>query len=212
MANTLKTAPAPASRSNQILRILLWVLIGGLSLKFIFSNVLHYYKLDAESMGRWFDYKWMLIAHISGGTLALVMGPFQFWKRFRQRNLKIHRWMGMAYLIGILVAVIASTSLSWTSAVKVDLGWAIGLQSLALAWFVTTGMAYRLIRLRRIERHREWMVRSYVVTLAFVSFRILNDYVAPSIGSSIELSTAILWVSWAIPLLVVEVVFGWNKR
>jgi Predicted membrane protein (DUF2306) len=42
---------------------------------------------------------------------------------------------------------------------------------LCVAWVVTTGMALYAIRERRIEQHREWMLRSYTVTFAFVTYR-----------------------------------------
>ncbi|MFX9101200.1 DUF2306 domain-containing protein, partial [Acinetobacter baumannii] len=46
-----------------------------------------------------------------------------------------------------------------------------GLLGLAGAWLVTTSMALWSIHRRAIEQHREWMLRSYVVTFAFVDFR-----------------------------------------
>jgi uncharacterized membrane protein YozB (DUF420 family) len=30
------------------------------------------------------------------------------------------------------------------------------------------------VRRRKIEQHKEWMIRSYVVTLAFLTFRVLD--------------------------------------
>src|SRR4051794_6103749 len=40
--------------------------------------------------------------HIIGAVLALGLGPFQFLTRLRSRHLKLHRWMGRLYLLGIL--------------------------------------------------------------------------------------------------------------
>ncbi len=37
-------------------------------------------------------------------------------------------------------------------------------------------MAYYSIRHGLVELHKEWMIRAYVVTFAFVFFRILSDY------------------------------------
>ncbi len=79
--------------------------------------------------------------------------------------------MGFGYLAGVLIGAAAAFYLSFTT----PLGWVFGsgLFALAIAWTVTTGMAFRAINSRAIVQHREWMIRSYVVTLAFVFFRIV---------------------------------------
>ena len=43
--------------------------------------------------------------------------------------------------------------------------------------FITTGMALYSIRTQRVEQHREWMLRSYVVTFAFVTYRLGENLV-----------------------------------
>jgi hypothetical protein len=83
--------------------------------------------------------------------------------------------------------------------------YAAGLFMLGSAWVLTTGMAYAAIRKRAIERHREWMLRSYTVTFAFVLFRLVDQllihwHVAPA--DQIDAMTA--WACWSVPLLLVE--------
>ena len=108
---------------------------------------------------------------ILGALIALIIGPFQFWKGFRDRYMITHRWMGRIYLIAILIGSIASTYLAWTSALQIHWTWALALQGLAFAWIITSGMAYFSVRRKRIQEHREWMIRSYAVTFAFITFR-----------------------------------------
>ena len=68
-------------------------------------------------------------------------------------------------------------------------------------------MAYYAILKRRIPIHKEWMVRAYVVTFAFVTFRLLHDYNPLSrLQPENDLSITLIWASWAIPLLVAEVI------
>jgi predicted membrane protein DUF2306 len=74
-----------------------------------------------------------------------------------------------------------------------------------VAWTITTGMAYIAIRGGVIEQHREWMIRSYVVTLAFVFFRLFVAVLKGfHIGEPLERYKAAAWVCWAVPLLVTE--------
>jgi hypothetical protein len=79
---------------------------------------------------------------------------------------------------------------------------------LALAWLVTTGMAYYTIRKRLVSLHKEWMIRSYIVTFAFVTFRFLQDYSPLSrVRPEGDRDTTIAWACWVVPLAIAEMVF-----
>ena len=65
--------------------------------------------------------------------------------------------------------------MSLTVAPNVNAAWSISLFFLAFPWLVSVLMAYRAVRLKRISQHREWMIRSYVITFAFVLFRFLDE-------------------------------------
>jgi uncharacterized membrane protein len=137
--------------------------------------------------------------------VALLIGPFQFSRWLRQRYLRLHRIMGRVYLIAIVCGAIGALALSITT--PDGRPWSIGLQGLILAWVTTAGMAYYAIRQRQIQVHQEWMVRSYVVTFAFVTFRFLYDVPPMSrLGSVNERSITYIWACWAVPLLATEVI------
>jgi hypothetical protein len=182
--------------------------------KFVIHDAIPYFGFNKEIFGRYWNYKWPLIGHISGGLLALVIGPFQFWKAFRNKNIFIHRWMGRTYLTAILIGTFCSTYLAWTSAIRVNFSWALGLQGLAFAWITTASMAFISVMRRRIQQHKEWMIRSYVVTFAFVTFRWLNDLpVAIKLMDKFEeRGPTIIWLCWTIPLLITEIVLSWKKK
>ena len=143
--------------------------------------------------------------HITGGMVALLIGPWQFWTGFRARYFRAHRLMGKIFLGAVAVGSIGA----FRMAVGTTFGWAFGLAliMLAAAWVTTAGMAYLAIRRGLVQIHKEWMVRAYVVTFAFVIFRVLNDY-----GPSSKLEPAgdriitIGWVCWVVPLMVTEVI------
>ncbi|VAV86192.1 hypothetical protein MNBD_BACTEROID02-228 [hydrothermal vent metagenome] len=198
-------------KSYLITAIWLGVLIFGA--KFVIKDALPYFGFDPEVFGRFLEYKWALIGHVSGGLLAITIGPFQFWKAFRTKYNKIHRTLGIIYLVAIVIASLSATYLSWTSALAVHWTWAISLQGLAFVWISTVAMAYRAVRLHRYKIHREWMIRSYVVTFGFVTFRWLNELaVSYELGNFIERGPTLIWVCWAIPLFITEMVLQWNKK
>lgn len=182
--------------------------------KFVINDALPYFGFDKETFGHYWDYKWPLIGHISGGLLALAIGPFQFSTTFRNKFMTTHRWLGRIYLTAILIGTISSTYLAWTSAIRVNFSWAFGLQGLAFAWITTASMAYISVMRGRIIQHKEWMIRSYVVTFAFVTFRWLTDLpIAYQLMEKFEeRGPTIIWLSWTIPLLLTEVVLSWKKK
>jgi Predicted membrane protein (DUF2306) len=89
---------------------------------------------------------------------------------------------------------------------------ASGLFGLAVAWTITTGVAYIAIRRRLFELHREWMIRSYVVTLAFVFFRLFDEVAGRlGVGGPVERLEAAAWLGWAVPLLIAEPILQWHR-
>jgi hypothetical protein len=193
-------------------RFLVWLAflaLAALALHFLVPTIARYTHVDAAHYrGHWLD-RWWLAPHLAGGTLALLMGPPQFSAWLRRRYLNAHRWMGRLYLVGVLVGSIACVPMGLDSKHR---GFGIGLLYLDLAWVVTTGMAYLSILRLQIPAHREWMVRSYVVTFAFVTFRLLqNDLnLYSSIGLDSQL-TMLSWMCWAVPLLLTEVALQWRR-
>ena len=201
------------SRPRAYIILIFWLFLIVFAGRFIIKDALPYFGFNEDVFGRWWEYKWSLIGHVSGGLMALIIGPIQFWKAFRNRYLKTHRLLGRIYLIAILIGVISSTHLSWTTALKIHWTWALSLQGLGLAWFTTAAMAYISIMRNRIQQHKEWMIRSYVVTFAFVIFRWLNgSSFFRELGNFIERGPTEIWISWTIPLLITEVILQWNKK
>lgn len=193
--------------------LLAWVFLVLFAGKFILNDALPYFGLDEGVFGRFWIMKWPLVGHISGGLIALIVGPFQFWDGFRNRYLKIHRWMGRLYLTGILIASVSSVALAFSTSIAIHWTWAVALLALAMAWFFTSGMALRMILLKRLQQHKEWMIRSYVVTFGFVIFRWLSEMEwITSQGTFVEYGPTIGWLSWVIPLFFTDILLNWNKK
>ncbi|MFN3997375.1 DUF2306 domain-containing protein [Algoriphagus sp.] len=210
MAKTFTLVP---DKPKAWLMLLAWAFLILFAGKFVLNDAFPYFGLDQEVFGRYWGMKWPLIGHISGGLLALVLGPFQFWAGFRDRYLKVHRWMGRLYLTGILVGTVSSVALALTTGMAIHISWAFSLMMLAMAWFFTSAMALRFILLKRVNLHKEWMIRSYVVTFAFVLFRWMNEMSwIHEFGNFTIVGANLIWISWVIPLFFTEIILQWNKR
>lgn len=145
---------------------------------------------------------WLLV-HIVGGTIALLSGPIQLWLGIADRRIDLHRKLGIGYLAGV---AIAASGAFWLAA-HPSFGWVYGagLGSMAIAQVVTTVLAFAAIKRSLIEQHKEWMIRSYVVTFSFVTYRLFGIAMGPlQLGTEAELNILLAWGSWALPLLVTE--------
>ena len=198
--------------TKTLLTKLLWAVVIITAVFFIVRNALPYFGFDPEVFGRYWPYKYLLVGHIAGGVLALAIGPFQFSSSFRQKYLTSHRQIGKVYIISILIGGICSLGLAGTVAMDVHWTWALALVGLAVPWILCVLMAFRSIKLKRVNAHREWMIRSYIVTFAFITFRILNDHVMVDMGNFVERAPTAIWISWSIPLMIGEIFLQWNKK
>ncbi|HXH07602.1 MAG TPA: DUF2306 domain-containing protein [Vicinamibacterales bacterium] len=152
---------------------------------------------------------WLLL-HIAAGTSALLAGPLQLWLGLHRCHLRVHRWLGRIYAGSVAIGAAAALVL----AAQTPFGWVfgMGLTGLAVAWVLTTALAVTAIRRGALAQHAEWMVRSYVVTFAFVTFRMLVGVLqAVGIGTNLERLAAASWFCWAVPLLVTEAVLQWRN-
>lgn len=206
------TAQSTALRStdSQVwivwLKVAAWILIFGFALRFIFRDALPYFlSIDEGTYGPYWPMWAWLLPHALGGTVALLIGPFQFWSGFRHRYHKYHRWVGKIYLGGVTLGAAGAFYLTFHP--TINWTFSVSLFGLATAWTTTAGMALLAIRKGLIDIHKEWMIRSYVVTFAFVTFRWLVDldFIA-RLGTQQEVFTTIGWLCWIVPLFFTEVI------
>lgn len=140
--------------------------------------------------------------HLSGGTVALLIGAFQFYPGSRQRNPVLHRWLGRAYVLAIAIAgaagLLMATRTPWGGLAQ------SGFSGMAIAWLITTTIAFLRIRSRDIHRHQQWIVRSYAVTLSAVTLRL---YLGLMVLLGISFRNGypwLAWLSWVPNLLIAE--------
>jgi uncharacterized membrane protein len=144
--------------------------------------------------------------HIAGGMLAIAIGPLQFIRNLRQRFLNTHRLLGKIYISSILLLA-APTGLFMAFYANGGFYSTLGFFLMSVLWFFTTYMAVKTVRKKRISEHVRWMIRSYALTFAAVTLRILvplMSFTADLSEDAIVVSTA--WLSWIINLVIAEII------
>ena len=181
-------------------------IVAAIALRFIVHYALPYFALDPAYFKAFWPRRIQLLAHIAGGMITLCCGPLQFWTGLRRRALNVHRWIGKLYLGGVAVGAFGGY---WLAAYSQPPGFSVALMFMCTAWLLTTIAAYAAILRGQITIHRQWMIRSYLVTFAFVAIRLLVDnlpFVTVHLGGSLaERVINVVWVSWLVPLAVYEI-------
>lgn len=206
---------ADQDRWRRIAGILALVMVSGYSLWFFAQNVVHYYTdSSVQSLGRYVDELPWIRLHVLGGSLALFAGPWQFWTGLRHRSKRGHKWVGRAYLAGVLLGGAAALNMALTLPGGPD--WHAALLGLWAAWWTTTSMAFLAIRKRAFTQHKEWMIRSYGVTLAFTLNRVWYEIPAiarfdPPRAFPGEWDAMLMWLSFVPTLWLIEMVIQGRK-
>jgi uncharacterized membrane protein len=148
-------------------------------------------------------HRFALAVHAFCGGVALLVGPFQISERFRIRWPRVHRTMGWVYVVGVGLAAVAAIVM----VPQVNFGpiAGVGFLALAIAWLIATGMALRMAIMQRFQDHRRWMLRSYALTAAAITLRILMPAAAVMGLPPGPSYRAIAWMCWLVNLGAVEV-------
>lgn len=146
----------------------------------------------------------MLYTHIAFGVVALVIGPFTLFEKFRGKNIQRHRMMGKIYIISILFSGVSGLYL----AIHATGGWVpkLGFGFLSLFWLLSAFQALSKVKHKKIHDHQKWMIRNYSLTFAAVTLRIWLLLFTLLVGfENFKLSYAIIsWLCWVPNLIVAE--------
>jgi uncharacterized membrane protein len=202
-------ADTPNVRRRALMLSFVCIVLGAAMLWFV-SQKLHY--LTDYTVASYSDYFWGrrvgLLAHLLGGMTAAGVGVIQIWLGLTDRAGRLHRMLGRCYVAAVSLGCPAGMYLALT--IPQHFAYASGLFFLAVAWAVTTGMAVLAIRSGQVQQHRDWMLRSYTVTFAFVMFRLADPFLhavipAQDVPGDDDINAMAAWASWSLPLLAIEV-------
>ena len=199
-------------KGKKIFWFIFWAATIGFSLYFYIDTIIDYsagYVPENFKRG-FFESKIWFIGHILGASASLLLGPVQFWKNFRTKYMKYHRFAGKIFIIGSLIAAVCAFRINLMYDCKPC---RVSLGILSVIWFACTAAAWWAIKNKNIKAHRQFMVRSYTAALAFLFIRLfpLIGYkkIFFFIDLSMERRTTAEWLCWVFPFLIVEVYMIW---
>jgi uncharacterized membrane protein len=186
----------------------LWILMGILAILIGFYPAIYFLKdnlfglLKSKPAALLTNTWWNIgfYVHILLGGLALLIGWTQFSAKLRSQYVKLHRTIGKVYVVAVLISAIAGFCIAMVASG----GWiaALGFMCLALVWFYTTFTAYRRIRNKQVELHRQMMIYSYAACFGAVTLRIWLPLLMALLGDFITAYRIVAWLAW-VPNLIV---------
>jgi len=178
---------------------------------FIAKDALPYlYQFSPAAYGPFWTNRAWLLPHVAGGVLALTIGAAQLCLGFSRRTGRWHRYLGRSYAVVVLVSAAAAAMMVARGSV---VGSAFGaiLASAAVIWCVVTIMGWLAAQRRQWHAHRDWMIRSYAVALAFVLFRLLVELPLLTALSFQDRYTALIGVTFFAILAGIEIILQWRR-
>lgn len=108
--------------------------------------------------------------HVFTSMLPLLAGFTQFAPWILKNRPAVHRAMGKVYVISVCF-ITGPASLIMAFYANGGIISRIAFTTLALLWLGTTAMGWRTVLQRKWSVHREWMIRSYALTLSAITLR-----------------------------------------
>jgi len=144
----------------------------------------------------------VFVIHALAGGIILVSGPLQFNRRLKDQRTGLHRVLGRTYVVTIWLASISglwsAVFFEVTPAARISFG------LLSILWFGSTTTALLRIVSRDVAAHREWMIRSFSLSLFFVSFSFwVPGLAGTSLPESVSYPLAV-FLSWSLNLTAAE--------
>jgi len=202
---------------TQVLKISGWLVLTALALFLFYTTTeylsfrsdVHFLLVKADLV---FDVSWRttFYIHIISAMIVLIIAPFQFIKKLRNKYLKSHRRIGKVYAYGV-VALAAPSGFFMAFYAEGGLWSTLAFIVMSFLWIFTTVMAVMYARKKKIIEHKKWMIRSVALTFAAVTLRLLVPLFSSYLmleDNFVIVSTA--WLSWMINLAIAESLILWT--
>ena len=207
----MATVATPIAPPRNVAKYAIWATLGiALVVAFIFTDYPLLFPSGDPYRAHLIADRFVLIPHAVFALIAMLIGPFQFSTRFRQRHLARHRLLGKIYVICIAFTAPAAIWLGFHSEAVEGLSMTMATLALGVGWLVCTLVAFLTARNRHIAVHRQWMVRSYCFTLNFIFARVLNYWPAYTHLSNTGFAN-VLWGLTFCYLLLPDLYFNWRE-
>jgi uncharacterized membrane protein len=153
--------------------------------------------------------------HVFSSILVLAAGFTQFSKKLLRQKPKLHRALGYVYVLNILT-VTGPAGLLMSFYANGGISSRVGFILLSVLWIGCTALAlYHAIK-KSFKLHRNFMIRSFALTLSAITLRSWKVILANFTDiPPMDRYRIIAWLGWTLNLLMAELLIKYyinNKK
>ena len=150
-------------------------------------------------------YQIAFFTHVYTSIFTLIAGFVQFSKTVRSKYPVLHRKVGKFY-IGTILFLAGPSGLVMGYHANGGTYSQISFCILAVLWMYFSFKAYRYAREKNWKLHREFIYRSYALTLSAVSLRLFKWVIVSTFGfPPMDTYKIVSWLGWVVNLIVAEI-------
>jgi len=149
-------------------------------------------------------WRYSFYTHVFLSSLTLIAGLTQFSNYILSRKKRLHRMMGYIYVVDVLVFA-GPSGLIMAFYANGNMISKTSFVVLSFLWILFTAIAILKIKQKEFTKHRNWMFRSYALTLSAISLR-LYAFLFPKFFhmNAFDQYALIAWLSWTLNLFIAE--------
>lgn len=149
------------------------------------------------------EYLTFFYTHVYTSIFVLLSGFLAITRKdFGIKN--FHRFSGMVYII-ILLIFSAPSGIYMGVFANGGFYSKISFVLLGSLWWFTTFKAYQMARQKKFRQHRQWMWRSFALTLSAVTLRMWKVIIVYLFHSNpMDVYQIIAWLGWVPNILLIE--------
>jgi uncharacterized membrane protein len=143
-------------------------------------------------------------AHVFTSVFVVLAGFTQFYNPFPKKLNTMHRMMGKAYVI---IVVLISGPAGFVMSLYANGGWSsrVGFSILSILWIYFTARAFVAIRQKNFSLHGKFMIRSYALTLSALTLRAWKYVIVLLFQPHpMDAYQVVAWLGWIPNLLIAE--------
>lgn len=156
-------------------------------------------------------YQIAFFTHVYTSIFVLIFGITQFSVYIRNKFAPLHRGLGKAYVLLILLFA-APSGLVMGYYGNGGISSQISFCLLAVLWFWFTLKAYTSVRKRNFIAHKNYMILSYALTLSAISLRLFKWILSNTLElPPMDMYRIVSWAGWVFNLGIALLIIN-NKR
>lgn len=150
--------------------------------------------------------------HVYASMWVLFAGFTQFSKKLLKNNPRLHRTLGYIYVADVLLITGPAGLLMGFYANGGTVS-RIAFVLLAVLWLFFTAMALIKAKQKNFKAHRQFMIRSYALTLSALTLRAWKYGITNTMSlPPMDVYRAVAWLGWVGNLLVAEYIIRKSRK